>query len=75
MIISDEKMFSPLELSSQYNLKYDLILRNIKNGRIKFELTGGCTKRGEPKYLVKLSDFLKWLDYYYFSKGISNENK
>ena len=73
--MSEEKLFSPLQLSNQYNLKYDLILRNIKNGRIKSELTGGCTKNREPKYLVKLSDFLKWVDYYYFSKGISNENK
>jgi len=74
--MGEEKLFSAVELSNMYNLKYDLISRNLKNKKIKSVINEGAAARnGEPKYLIKLSDFLRWLDYYYFSKGIENENK
>jgi len=70
--MSEEKFLTPIEICQNYNLKYDLVLRNIRSGKIK-----STPQRNyrEARYLIKESDFLKWLDYYYFSKGIENENK
>ena len=74
--MSEEKLLTPIELSNEYNLKYDLILRNLKSKRIKSIINEKASSRkGEAKYLVKRDDFLKWLNYYYFSKRIENEVK
>jgi len=74
--MSEEKLYSAVELSIKYNVSYNIVLDNISKKRLKAKINGGSSPRkGQPKYLVSESEFLKWFEMYKIFKGIENENK
>lgn len=68
--MSEEKLFSPIEMSIKYNITYNVILDNISKKRLKAKINGGCSsKKGQSKYLISESDFLKWYEMFKMFKG------
>lgn len=74
--MSEEKLFSAVEMSIKYDVSYNIVLDNISKKRLKAKFNGGSSSRkGQPKYLISESDFIKWFEMYKMFKGIENENK